>query len=350
MASLIASRAAFAPTKSTVSRVSPKTPQAGEFELIARYFAPLARGFPGAVGLLDDAAYLKAEPGKDLVVTSDALVEGVHFLPDDPPELVARKALRVNLSDVAAKGAVPIAYLLDLVLPWGCDEPWVARFAAGLGTDQTEFGASLIGGDTAATPGPLTIAITAFGHVESGKMLRRGGAKLGDDIYVSGSVGDAALGLLVCRGGLGNLNAAQRSFLADRYRLPRPRTTLGPRLVDLAHAAIDVSDGLVADLGHICDTSAVGAEIDETLIPLSNAARAALKADGSHIVSILTGGDDYEILFTAPAAAADALADISRALDLDLTRIGLIKGGRGVVVKRADGTTRDLERGGWQHF
>lgn len=327
-----------------------KTRRAGEFELIARYFAPLARGHDGALGLTDDAAYLRPQPGVDLVITTDAVVEGVHFLPDDPPDAVARKALRVNLSDLAAKGARPTVYLLDAVLPDTLDEAWLAGFANGLAKDQAEFAVTLVGGDMASTPGPLTLAITAIGEVESGRMLRRSGARPGDSVYVSGTIGDAALGLLARRGALTGGDARAREFLADRYRLPRPRVALGPRLVGLAHAALDVSDGLVADLAHICETSNVAAAVEEARVPLSAAASAALAAEGDLIDRVLGGGDDYEILFTAPPAADNTIAALAHELALPLTRIGAIEAGRGVRVMRADGTARPLEHRGWQHF
>jgi thiamine-monophosphate kinase len=330
--------------------VPPKTPPKGEFALIARHFAPLSRGVAGAYDLTDDAAAIRAEPGLDWVVTTDALVSGVHFLPDDPPELVARKALRVNLSDLAAKGAVPRFYLLDTVLPKGVEESWIARFAAGLAADQAEYGIGLIGGDTTSTPGALTLAVMALGQVESGRMLRRGTAQEGDHVYVSGTLGDAALGLLVLRGGLTRLSPAARDFLVDRYRLPQPRVTLGPALSGLASAAMDVSDGLVADLGHICDTSGLGATIEESLVPLSDAAREALHEHPALTAAVLTGGDDYEILFAVPPGARDRVAELARRLGLPLTRIGTMRRGSGVTVLRADGSERALDSTGWQHF
>jgi thiamine-monophosphate kinase len=330
--------------------VPPKTRPIGEFALIARYFAPLSREVPGAYGLTDDAAWVRAEPGLDWVVTSDAVVAGVHFLPDDPPALVARKALRVNLSDLAAKGATPRFYLLDAVLPKDTEEDWVASFASGLAADQAEYGVHLIGGDTTTTTGALTLAITALGQVPAGRMLPRGGARDGDDVYVSGTIGDAAIGLIALRGGLGRLGAAATDWLVDRYRLPQPRTSLGPALREVAHAAMDVSDGLVADLGHICETSGLRAVIDEPAVPLSVAAREAVRAHPALIESVLTGGDDYEILFTAAPSARDAVAALARRLELPITRIGAMRGGSGVAVVRADGSERALDSAGWQHF
>ena len=328
----------------------PKTPPSGEFALIARYFAPLSRGVPGAYDLTDDAAWIRAEPGLDWVMTTDALVAGVHFLPDDPPDAIARKALRVNLSDLAAKGATPRFYLLDTVLPKDIDEAWIASFTSGLAADQDEFGVRLIGGDTTSTPGALTLAVTALGQVETGRMLRRGTAQDGDEVYISGTLGDAALGLLVLRGGLTRLSPASREFLVDRYRVPQPRVSLGPALLDLAQASMDVSDGLVADLGHICETSGLGAVVDEPSVPLSEAVREALREHPALMVSVLTGGDDYEILFTAPPAAREKVAALARKLELPITRIGAMRSGDGVKVLREDGSARALDSAGWQHF
>jgi thiamine-monophosphate kinase len=207
---------------------------AGEFELIARYFAPLAKGFPGTYGLLDDVALLIPSADTELVVKTDAIVGGIHFLLVDPANLVARKAPRVNLSGLAAKGATPRAYLLDLILPFDVREAWIADLARGLAEDQSEYGIHLIGGDTDRTPGPTTIAITALGEVATGRVIRRGGARAGDTIYRTGSIDDAALGLQALRGDLPKLDPRSASFLADRYRLPSPRATVGPDLIGIA--------------------------------------------------------------------------------------------------------------------
>jgi thiamine-monophosphate kinase len=327
----------------------------GEFELIARYFAPLAKGFPGAYGLLDDAAVIAALPGHDLVAKTDAIVGGVHFLLDDPPDLIARKALRVNLSDLAAKGAVARAYMLDIMLPRTITEEWIASFARGLAEDQDAYRVHLIGGDTDSTPGPVTIAIMAFGDVATGRMLRRGGARDGDTVFVTGTIGDAALGLKVLRGKLAHLDMEAANVLVDRYRLPQPRVTLGPRLVGLASAALDVSDGLVADLRHICEVSHLAAVIEAPLVPLSPAARAALATDSERLTTVLTGGDDYEILFTAPPAALDKLTGLSRTLDLPITAIGRMESssiGRNTQITVLDefGEPLSLDRNGWTHF
>jgi thiamine-monophosphate kinase len=319
----------------------------GEFELIERYFAPLARGFPGAYRLRDDAALIAPALGHDLVAKSDAIVAGVHFLPDDPPELVARKALRVNLSDLAAKGAVPRAYLLDLMLPRTLPERWIAAFARGLARDQEEYGVHLIGGDTDSTPGPVVVAITAFGEVPTGRMVLRSGARPGDAVFVTGTIGDAALGLEALRGALPGLDAKASSFLADRYRLPLPRVKLGARLLGRASAAIDISDGLVADLGHLCEASRLAAVIEGPRVPLSAAARAVLDTWPARMTTVLAGGDDYEILFTAPAQAGHQFAADAMAIG---RMVEARAGEERVTILDARGRPLSFERGGWSHF
>jgi thiamine-monophosphate kinase len=327
----------------------------GEFELIARYFAPLAEGFPGAFGLLDDAAVISPPPGHELVAKSDAIVGGIHFLHGDPPDLIARKALRVNLSDLAAKGAVPRAYMLDIILPSSVTEEWIASFTRGLAQDQEAYGVHLIGGDTDSTSGPVTIAIMAFGDVAAGQLIRRCGAGDGDTLFVTGTIGDAALGLDVLRGALPGLDAGAAAELVDRYRLPRPRVALGPRLAGIASAALDVSDGLLADLRHLCDASGLGALIEESRVPLSSAARAALALSPGRIASVFAGGDDYEILFTAPQSAMEGLSALSSTYGVPITAIGRMEplaAGGGAEVTVLDGSRRPLafERAGWTHF
>ncbi len=232
----------------------------GEFGRIRRYFAPLAG--PGGLGLKDDAALIDCAPGRSLVVTVDAMVEGIHYLPEDPPELVAKKLLRVNLSDLAAKGARPLHYLLTTALPKAFGDDWVARFAAGLAEDQRQFDVDLLGGDLVSTSGPAVLSLTALGEVAAGTEIRRSGAREGDRVWVSGTIGDAYLGLKVLRGAYSQLDPAERSLLVARFQLPEPRTGLGPRLVGVAHAMCDVSDGLIADLEHICEASGVAAAVE----------------------------------------------------------------------------------------
>ena len=318
-----------------------------EFELIARYFAPLAAA-PGAFGLRDDAATLALAAGETAVVTTDALVAGVHFLPDDAPGGIARRALRVNLSDLAAMGARPLAYALVALLPPGTSAAWLAAFAAGLEADQAEFGVHLIGGDTVATPGPLTLALTAFGAAPEGRVLRRSGAAAGEDVYVTGTIGDAALGLALVQGRLDLAEERLREYLINRYRRPTPRVELGPALLGLATAAIDLSDGLVADLGHVCAASGVGAEIRLARVPLSEAAR-ALTDDQSFLLTLLGRGDDYELAFTVPARAAAAIDALGREHGVPVTRIGRTTDGEGVAVRDDKGRVLDLPDGGYKH-
>jgi thiamine-monophosphate kinase len=323
-----------------------------EFGLIAELFAPLAIGYPGALGLTDDAAFIAAEPGYDTVATMDSMVAGVHFLPDDPPDLIARKLIRVNLSDLAAKGAEPRLLMLSAAFPRDVGRDWLRAFGDGLAEDVKAFALHLIGGDTVSTPGPLTLTLTALGLVEAGRGLRRSGAWDGDTIWVSGSIGDGALGLKAIRGQIPGLDAVDAGFLADRYRLPQPRVSLGPRLVGLAQGAMDVSDGLVQDLGHLSRASGLTARIEAARVPLSLAANAALDLDQSLLASVLAGGDDYEVLFTAPAMAERALLLLAAELGVTLTPIGSMMAGEAgtVTVIGLDGAELAMEQGGWRHF
>jgi thiamine-monophosphate kinase len=326
-----------------------KSKRSGEFELIAKYFAPLANGEPGALGLKDDAAYLRPRPGFDLVLTTDAIVEGVHFFPDDPPGTVAQKALRVNLSDLAAKAAIARGYLLTLTLPSGIDETWVAAFAKGLNADQAKFGVALFGGDTTATPGVTTISISALGEVPQGQMLTRGGAEAGDDVWVTGTIGDATLGLKLLKGEGFDLARSHRQLLVTRYRVPEPRSKVGLALKGLAHACIDVSDGLIADLGHIAEVSGVGIEIGVRDVPLSAAAKAAVQR-GVELSELLSGGDDYELAFAAPPTARSRLLALAVETGVPLTRVGRVVKGRGVTALAADGKPVRTRRAGYTHF
>lgn len=316
----------------------------GEFEFIDRVLKPLARGYPGALDLTDDAALVDVPPGRQLVIAKDAIVADVHFLADDPPDLIAGKLLRVNLSDLAAMGADPLGYLTVLARPKDVTDVWMRRFAAGLMADQQRFGCHLLGGDTTSTHGPLTLTLTILGLVPHGQALLRSGARVGDDVWVSGTLGDAALGLRVLRG----LAVTEDEALAlvDRYRTPRPRLALGRALRGIASAAIDVSDGLLADLGHICETSGVAATIDASLLPLSPI---ACGIPGAREAA-LTGGDDYELLFTAPPALRANIESMGVALELTPTRLGRIESGEGVRVLDADGRPMALDRSGWRHF
>jgi thiamine-monophosphate kinase len=328
---------------------STSDPRPGEFELIAKLFAPLANS-PGAFNLADDAAIVSPPDGAELVVTTDALVEGVHFRHDDPPDLIAKKALRVNLSDLAAKGAVPLAYLLVLALPEWPDGAWLESFARGLKEDQTEFSLSLIGGDTTATPGPLTIAITAFGHVPHGTMIRRAGARAGDLVFVSGTIGDAGAGLAVLKGDGALLARTDRDALIFRYRQPMLRAALGQALRGLADAALDVSDGLAADLGHIADVSRVRVRVEALRIPLSTSLRALWGDNLEARVRAAVAGDDYEIAFTAPPQNRPAILEAAAAAGVPVSEIGQVEAGGGVVLVDGGGSDIPVPRKGFVHF
>jgi thiamine-monophosphate kinase len=320
----------------------------GEFGRIRRFFAPLAG--PGGLGLMDDAAIVTCPPGRQIVITVDALVEGVHYLPDDPPDLVAKKLLRVNLSDLAAKGARPLHYLLTTALPARLDDDWVARFAAGLGEDQRRYGVDLLGGDSVSTHGPAVLSLTALGNVAIGTEIRRTGARPGDRIWVSGTIGDALLGLQVRRNGYPQLSGADRAFLARRFQLPEPRVALGPRLAGIAHAMCDVSDGLVADLGHICEASGVAARVHLPSLPLSAPARRLVAEHPDLAVQLATGGDDYELLFAAPAEANAAIERLAAVSAVPITVIGEFEAGAGVRLVDAAGAAIPLATAGWTHF
>ncbi|MGH6945936.1 MAG: thiamine-phosphate kinase [Kiloniellales bacterium] len=325
----------------------------GEFELIAQVFARLARAEAGAFGLTDDAAVIDLEKNQSLVATVDAMIEGVHFLPDDPPGLVARKLLRVNLSDLAAMGAVPRGYLLTTAYSKRIDEAWVEAFARGLEQDQEIFRIGLLGGDSVSTPGPLALTLTALGALPRGSALRRATARAGEDVYVSGTLGDGALGLLAIKGELSGLEGAERATLAGRYRLPEPRVALGVALREagLASSAIDISDGLIGDLGHICETSGgLGAEIEAKALPLSAAADRALEANPRLLEAIAAGGDDYELLFTAAPELAREIATLSLELGLPLIRVGQLTASGGIRLLDRKGEAIPLENVGWRHF
>lgn len=316
-----------------------------EFALIGRHFRPLAG--EGALNLTDDAAVLAPPAGRELVIAADAMVAGVHFLAEDPPETIGRKLLRVNLSDLAAMGAVPLGYLMTTAFPKGIEDGWIARFAAGLATDQREFGLSVLGGDTVGTPGPMTLSLTILGHVAPGAALRRAGARPGDDLWVSGSIGDGALGLRAARGQLPDADG----FLAGRYRVPQPRVALGLTLVGLATAAMDVSDGLMQDLGHLCRASGCGAEVLADAVPLSDAARQAIAADPDLALLPFGGGDDYELLFAAAPEQAPAIVAAANAAGIAATRIGrFVAGAPAARLRDAKGGEVALPKGGWSHF
>lgn len=326
-----------------------KARRSSEFDRIARYFAPLAASYPGAFELKDDAALVSPDAGMDIVVTTDTIVAGIHYIGDETPDRVAAKLLRVNLSDLAAKGARPFAYTLNIAIPSSIDDRWLEAFAMGLSADQKSFGLSLIGGDSVSTSGPSVFTLTAYGLVPSGGMIRRSGAKAGDLVFVSGSIGDGALGLRVRQGGLKDLSDSDCTALAERYERPCPRVALGPRLLGLASAAADISDGLAADLNHIASASGMKLTIKADLVPLSPAAQHALASDPGLTKTILSGGDDYEVAFCAPADQANAVDTLAKEISLPLTCIGHVSEGNGVDILDTQGREIALRSSGFRH-
>jgi thiamine-monophosphate kinase len=330
----------------------PDDTTSAEDRLIAQYFRPLATD-PGAFGLSDDAAVVTPPPGHDVVLTTDGVIAGVHFFPGDPPGGIGRKALRMNLSDLAAKGATPLGFLMSVALPTGTDEAWIAAFAAGLGEDARHYGCPLLGGDTDRTPGPTSISITAFGAVPHGAMVRRSTAKPGDIVVVTGTIGDAALGVLLQReqtlGARLRLPDAMAGFLKQRYLLPRPRNALAEAVLHHAAAAMDISDGLAGDLAKLCRASGVAAEIDAGRVPLSDAARAAAAADPALFETMLTGGDDYEIVLTLGSEKLPSLRAAAAAAGVAVTEIGRIATGSGARFTHG-GKALTFARPSYSHF
>jgi thiamine-monophosphate kinase len=329
----------------------------GEFDLIKKYLRPLATGESGAASLSDDAAVLQTKDGHRLVVTMDTLISGVHFFEFTPPRLIAAKSLRVNLSDLASMGADPAYYTLSLSLPINgemkCDSDWLESFSEALAIEQDLYDITLVGGDTVSTPGPLSLTITAFGWVKIGQEIMRSGATAGDLIYVSGTIGDAWLGLTAIRGGHQEIAPSNLEFITESYHRPQPRLNLGRRLFGVASSAIDISDGLAQDLGHICTESNVSATIQAGNIPLSGPARILLEGEPHLINGLLSGGDDYELLFTVPPKWQKTVADIAKELDLPLSKIGLIEAsdqGHLVTIFDELGTKMDLKSTGYQHY
>jgi len=327
----------------------------GEEAIIQGTFAPLARGYPGAFGLTDDAALVTPEPGTELVLTTDAVAEGVHFLPDDLPEDIAWKALAVNISDLAGKGARPIGYLMALSFPALPPADWLAAFARGLADAQASFGCHLIGGDTDRRPGPLTVTITAIGAVLQGRMVRRATARRGDTIFVSGTLGDAALGLDLRKGlqqaARLRLSSTEANHLLRRYARPEPRLGLAEALRAHASAAMDLSDGLAKDLARLCRASNCAGHVRFADIPVSPAAARALAVDPTGIAArIAASGDDYEILAAVPPAAAGEFVAAAVRAGIPVTAIGVLSSGHDVVIAGPDGRPMLLPSAGWDHF
>ncbi len=326
----------------------------GEDELVGIFLAPLAAGFAGALGLKDDCAVLAPSAGYELVLKTDPVVAGVHFFADDDPADIAWKALAVNVSDLAAKGATPRVYLMALSLPEAPERDWMARFAEGLGAAQRAFGMHLAGGDTDRTPGHFSIAMTVIGEVPAGKMVRRAAAQAGDALYVSGTLGDSALGLaLKLDAGLAvrlALTADEAAHAIGRYLRPVPRIALAEALRMHARAAMDLSDGLMKDLGRMCRASGVGARVLAANLPLSPAMRRAINAEPGRIKDAVAAGDDYEILTAVPPAACVEFEMAAQKAGIAVTRIGEITSAREVFVLDVEGVPIEPGRSGWDHF
>jgi thiamine-monophosphate kinase len=323
-----------------------------EDELIAGFFAPLAG--EGGLGLRDDAALLRPRDGHEIVLTVDAVVAGVHFLADDPPAAIAHKALAVNISDLAAKGAEPAGFLLTLALPDGWTEPWLERFRDGLADTARGFACPLLGGDTVRSAGALWISITAVGEVPAGAMVRRISARPGHRICVTGTIGDAALGLALHRGAadtaISRLPPDDARYLVDRYLYPRPRLVVAKTLRRHAAAAMDVSDGLAGDLAKMMRASGTSAEVEMDRIPLSPAARAAVAAEPGLMDRLVTGGDDYEILCAVPDDRLAGFLEETAALGAPATVIGTVTAGEALPVFRSAGAERRYAHGAYHHF
>ena len=319
------------------------TQLSSEFDLIARHFTKPAAN--AVLGVGDDCALVDVTNGMDLAVSTDTMVSGTHFFPDVDPENLGHKTLAVNLSDIAAMGAMPYWAMLALTLPT-VDHPWLSAFAKGFFDLAAEYNVSLVGGDT--TRGPLTITVTIMGQVPTGAALRRNGAKVGNDVWVSGNVGDAALAVAHRHGKVVLTERDYREAVMRLYE-PTPRVALGQALRGMATSAIDISDGLIADLGHICRLSGVGATVELGSIPVSEIGARHFNDDAG-LTAIVAGGDDYELCFTAPANSRESIEDLTDVLGVPLTRIGQIKRGKGVSLLGADGKPMKIDGRGYDHF
>ena len=323
--------------------------QLSEFEIIQEYFAPLAKN-EFSFGLADDVAKYPVDAGDELVFTKDVCVEGVHFFPEDSPEAISRKALRVNLSDLAAKGAQPIGYMIGLGLPEDWKRDWLNRFSYGLQQDQELFGISLFGGDTVRSPNNLFISITAIGKIQRGTICERSTAKVGDLVYVTGTIGDSYLGLAVRKNQIVAKNESDFTYFTNRYLLPEPRMNAISLIQKFANASLDVSDGLVADLKHLCVASGVGAEVNIDLVPISSNAQNLISSGLVNLEKLITGGDDYELLFTVTESEAKRLKTVVENDKLRITNIGRITDSNDICILNSEGAKLEISNQGFQHF
>ena len=325
-----------------------------EEAIIQGFLSPLAAGAPGALGLQDDCAIAAPTPGCEFVLKTDAIASGVHFLPDDPPADIGWKALAVNVSDLAAKGARPVGYLMSLAFPQAPTRDWMTAFARGLGDAQTAFGMHLLGGDTDRRPGPLSITPMVIGEVPVGRMVRRGAALPGDIVCVSGTLGDSSLGLRLrsdpTMARRLSLDPEHAAHLTGRFLRPTPRLALSAAVLAHARAGMDVSDGLMKDLGRMCRASGVGAVIEHAKLPLSAAFRAFRQSDAPAAAAALFAGDDYELLIAVAPEKLATLRTAAHEAGVPLTAIGQFTTGPAVIVADAAGQPIDIGRSGWDHF
>ena len=322
--------------------------QRGEFDLIRELFSPLARKAPGALGLQDDSAILSHSAGHELVVTMDTILAGVHFMLTDPYDLIARKAIRVNLSDLAAMGARPIGLFLAISLPETVGDDELVAFANGIAQDCEEYNLPILGGDTTSGTETFTVTVTAVGEVETGMELLRSGAKVGDKIFVSGTIGDAAVGLKVLGGFVDGIDSAEKTYLRGRYQLAEPRLNLGRGLLGIASACIDISDGLIADFDHVCQASGIGGRINLMDVPLSAVVKRLLHSE-EWWETVLTGGDDYELLFTAAPEKEKQVYETAKKVKVPVTAIGYIEDGAEAIILDANNTKLEFPYKGYQH-
>lgn len=323
-----------------------------EFSRIKKFFRPLTSQRMGAMELLDDAALVPTKKTDSIVVSTDALVEKIHFHSNERADFIARKALRTNLSDLAAMGSKPFAYNLALIIGKKKSiniDQWLKLFSKGLAVDQKKFGVELIGGDTVTSFGPTSICISIFGTPNPNGSLLRRGAKVGDGIFVSGTIGDAALGLTLRGNRSLSCLSKENSYCISRYRIPRPRIDLGLALGEVASAAMDISDGLFQDLSHLCGASNVGGLIDANKIPLSKEVNTFVKENKFSIEQVITGGDDYELIFTAPVTKEKSIFNMARVTKTRVTRIGTVRSGGGISIFDKNGDVIPVSKAGYSH-
>ena len=323
------------------------TKKTNEFQIISEFFSPLAKEY-GSFNLQDDVALLVNKKNNEFIVSTDMLVGEVHFFSNDKAEDIASKSIRVNISDIVSKGGVPKYFFISIALPKHINDSWIKSFAKGLALEQKKFNISLMGGDTVSTSGPLTINIVCIGSIKKNKLIRRNSAKPGDDLYVTGEIGSAKIGLEIIKNNIvakGN----KKNYFIKKYRFPDPKNLLGPKLINLASSSIDISDGLISDLNHICLASNVRAQINYSLLPVSPFISNLKIAENKLVSILLNGGDDYEILFTSKSGNYEKIINLSKSLEVNITKIGSIVDGEGIEVFDNESKKIDIILDGYKH-